>query len=458
MATTTTAGDADTSVPSNPLLAGRILPTLARLSVPNVFALTTQALVVVAETSYIGRLGTEPLAAMALVFPMIMLTQMMSSGAMGGGVSSAISRALGARDMARARQLAMHALVISILAGFSFSAFFLWLGPDIYALLGGRGGVLAQALAYSNTLFSFAVCIWLFNTLASIVRGTGDMRAPSITIIAIACLQIVIGGSLSLGLGPFPRLGIAGVAMGQIIAFSCGALFLLILLCSGQTRLTLGFAGVRLKREMFFDILKVGAVSCLSPLQSVLTVLILSGFVARFGTETLAGYGIGVRLEFLLVPIAFAIGVASVPMVGMAIGAGDVSRARRVAWLAGVLSALVVGAVAVAAVFYPDLWARLFTSDGQVKSITHLYLTHAGWGFAPMGFGLAIYFASQGSGRMLGPVLAGTVRLVGIAAGGYWLIAMKAPVEMLFALVGLTMFAYGLAMAIGLKLTRWQRG
>jgi Na+-driven multidrug efflux pump len=209
---------------------------------------------------------------------------------------------------------------------------------------------------------------------------------------------------------------------------------------------------------MFFDILKVGAVSCLSPLQSVLTVLILSGFVARFGTETLAGYGIGVRLEFLLVPIAFAIGVASVPMVGMAIGAGDVSRARRVAWLAGVLSALVVGAVAVAAVFYPDLWARLFTSDGQVKSITHLYLTHAGWGFAPMGFGLALYFASQGSGRMLGPVLAGTVRLVGIAAGGYWLIAMKAPVEMLFALVGLTMFAYGLAMAIGLKLTRWQRG
>ena len=66
----------------------------------------------------------------------------------------------------------------------------------------------------------------------------------------------------------------------------------------------------------------------------MLTVLILTKLVASFGTEALAGYGIGARLEFLLVPIVFAVGVASVPMVGMAIGAGDVARARQVAWTA----------------------------------------------------------------------------------------------------------------------------
>jgi Na+-driven multidrug efflux pump len=188
-----------------------------------------------------------------------------------------------------------------------------------------------------------------------------------------------------------------------------------------------------------------------------MTVLVLSGFVARFGTETLAGYGIGVRLEFLLVPIAFAIGVASVPMVGMAIGAGDIDRARRVAWLAGAVSAVVVGAVAVVAMIAPDLWARLFTDDAAVKAVTHRYLVYAGWGFAPMGFGLAIYFASQGSGRMLGPVLAGTVRLAGIAGGGFWLMSMNVPADGLFGLVGATMLAYGVAMAAALKFTRWRR-
>ena len=95
---------------------------------------------------------------------------------------------------------------------------------------------------------------------------------------------------------------------------------------------------------MFFDILKVGAVSCLSPLQTVLTILIFTKILAGFGTETLAGYGMGSRLEFLLTPIAFAFGVASVPMVGMAMGAGLVARARRVAWTAGAAAGLIVGA------------------------------------------------------------------------------------------------------------------
>ena len=87
MRTTTSAASA-VEMPRRlePLLSAPILPTLARLSVPNVLALTIQAMVAIAETTYIGILGIEPLAAMALVFPMIMLTQMMSSGAMGGGV------------------------------------------------------------------------------------------------------------------------------------------------------------------------------------------------------------------------------------------------------------------------------------------------------------------------------------------------------------------------------------
>ena len=96
---------------------------------------------------------------------------------------------------------------------------------------------------------------------------------------------------------------------------------------------------------MFFDILKVGAISCLSPLQTVLTILIFTKILAGFGTETLAGYGMGSRLEFLLVPIAFAFGVASVPMVGMAMGAGLVARARQVAWTAGAAAGLTLGLV-----------------------------------------------------------------------------------------------------------------
>ena len=98
-----------TIVPANSLLTSPILPTLLKLAFPNIVAMFGTTLVAVAETSYIGRLGIEPLAAIALVFPFVMLTQMMSAGAMGGGVSSAVSRALGAGDRHRAASLALHA-------------------------------------------------------------------------------------------------------------------------------------------------------------------------------------------------------------------------------------------------------------------------------------------------------------------------------------------------------------
>jgi Na+-driven multidrug efflux pump len=97
------------AAPVHPLLAGPIAATLLRLAVPNMVALSMSVLVAVAETYYVGQLGTVSLAAMALVFPLAMLTQMMSNGAMGSGVSSAISRALGAGDGARASALALHA-------------------------------------------------------------------------------------------------------------------------------------------------------------------------------------------------------------------------------------------------------------------------------------------------------------------------------------------------------------
>src|SRR5881227_1412384 len=148
---------APVSAPANTLVTSPILPTLLRLALPNAVAMVGTALVTVAETSYIGRLGTEPLAGIALVFPFAMLTQMMSAGAMGGGVSSAISRALGAGDRNRAATLALHAAIIGLCGGLFFTVTMLVFGRSFFALLGGRGRVLEEASGYSQMLFSGAV-------------------------------------------------------------------------------------------------------------------------------------------------------------------------------------------------------------------------------------------------------------------------------------------------------------
>src|SRR5450631_4102155 len=152
-------GDQASTAPRqpNPLLDGAILPTLLWLSWPNVVALGAGTCVVIAETSYIGRLGTESLAAMALVFPFVILTMTMSGGAMGGGVSSAIARALGAGDKDRASALAAHALLIGLFFGLVFMLGMLLFGPHLLELLGGRGNVLAQAVGYVQIFFGGAI-------------------------------------------------------------------------------------------------------------------------------------------------------------------------------------------------------------------------------------------------------------------------------------------------------------
>ncbi len=440
----------------NPLLHGPILPRLARLAVPNLAAMLVSSAVVLTETSYIGALGTNALAGMALVFPMVMLQGMLSGGAMGGGVSSAISRALGAGDTVRANELVLHAAVIGMTAGLLFMFIFLVFGERIYGLLGGKDIALREALSYSNIVFLAVVPIWLNNTFASVIRGTGNMRVPSMTLILIAALQVPLSGAFGLGWGPFPRLGMAGVALGAAIANTLGMLVFCWLLLAGQMRVRLSFRGIRLNGNMFFDILKVGAFALLGPLQSISTILVLTALMSRQGTEVLAGYGVGIRLEFLLIPITFAIGVACVPMVGMAIGSGNVARARRVAWIGSAAAATILGVFGIVVALASEFMAGFFTRDPVVLSAAQSYFVWAGPCYAMFGVAHCLYFASQGAGKMLGPVLAGSARLGTVVLGGWYLLSIQAPAWCFFALLSASMTAYGVAAIFAMRMSSWE--
>jgi Na+-driven multidrug efflux pump len=171
----------------NALVDGPILRTLLWLAWPNVIALSAGTCVVIAETSYIGRLGVESLAAMALVFPFVILTMTMSGGAMGGGVASAVARSLGAGDVDRASTLAAHALLIGVCFGLTFMLGMLIFGPSLLELLGGRGRVLAYAIGYAQIFFGGAVLPWLMNSMAGILFSVARSASVSVRFRNTAC-------------------------------------------------------------------------------------------------------------------------------------------------------------------------------------------------------------------------------------------------------------------------------
>ena len=453
--TTVTQESATTAeVSQHPLLTSPIAASLARLAGPNLLGMMATTAVSIAETAYIGRLGAQSLAAVALVLPLVMLMGMMSAGAIGGGVASAISRAVGAGDAARASVLARHAVIIGLILGGFFTILLSLFGNPIFHVLGGRGETLRLATLYASVVFAAAAAIWLTNIMASILRAQGNMVAPSTIIFIGAMLQVVVGGSLCFGWGPAPRLGILGVGLGQVITSILSTALLYLILRRPDAKVRLQLFGP-LHRSAFADILRVGAPAMLSPIQTVGTVLIITAIAARFGVETLAGYGIGSRLEFLMVPIAFSVGVAALPMVGLAIGAGDVARARRVAWTAGAMGAAGLGSVGLLLSLFPDLWVTIFTKDPGVRTAAALYLHIVGPCFILFGLNLALYFACQGAGRIGGPLLAATARIIVVALGGWLLVINHAPSWALFALVALGMAVLGLGTAAAVALTPW---
>jgi putative MATE family efflux protein len=438
------------------LIEGRIVPTLVRLAWPNILVMLAQASTGLIETWWVSRLGTDALAGMALVFPGFMMMQMLSAGAIGGGISSAIARALGGGRRDDADALVLHALLVNGGLGLVFSIVVVAFGRPLYAALGGEGGSLEAALAYSNVVFAGTWLVWLMNGLASVIRGTGNMLVPSLAICVGVALLIPLSPLFIFGFGPIPALGMAGAGVAVVTTTAATALVLAWYLFSRASLLRPKL--VRLRAALFGDILRVGAVGALSTLQTTLTVALTTALVATAGgSDAIAGYGTGARLEYLLIPLVFGLGAPLVALVGTNIGAGQKERALRIALTGGALAFAMTEAIGLAAATWPQAWLGLFGDDPRMIETGSAYLRIVGPAYGFFGLGLSLYFASQGAGRLMWPILAGLLRLVVAVLGGWIALRLTGSLAWVFAALSLGLLLYGALLAAMVASGAWFR-
>jgi putative MATE family efflux protein len=425
------------------LLDGPIVTTLVRLAAPNMLVMVVQASLGLVETYFVGWLGTDALAGIALVFPALMLMQMMSAGAVGGGIASAVARALGGGRRVDADSLAVHALVISIGFALVFSAATLLGGRILYAAMGGRGAALDAAMTYSNVVFAGMVLIWVFNALANVIRGTGNMAVPAWVSLAGTAVLVPLSPCLIFGWGPFPRLGIAGGGAAVLLYYAIGCMVLGWYLVSKRSVVRLRLTGWRLEKRLFRDILRVGAIAALITVQTNATVAFTTATVGHFGPAAIAGYGVGSRLEYLLVPLVFGFGSPLVAMVGTSIGAGLNQRALRVAWAGAAIAFVLTETIGLVAATMPLAWLTLFDRDPTMLAAGVQYLRVVGPCYGLFGLGMALYFASQGAGRLRWPLTAAVTRFA-IAGGGGWLaFRLSGDLVYVFAALAVALAAFG---------------
>jgi putative MATE family efflux protein len=398
------------------LLEGPILPTLFRLAAPNVMNLLAIAGMITFDGLFLGRLGPDALAGVSLAFPFVMLIQHTAASGMGGAVSSAIARALGAgkRDVADA--LAFHAFVLALGLAAAFSTVLLAATPFVFRWMGGHGEMLSAALAYGHVTFGGAVSICMLNLLGNAVRGTGNMGLPAAVIVGAVIAHVLISPVLIFGWGPVPAVGPAGAGWGLIGPFGAGSIVLAAYLRSPRSLVTLSFRGARLQWRLFADILKVGVPGLINTTITNLSVVLLTGIAGNLGRDVAIGYAMGARLEYILIPLAFGFGTAIVAMVGTNWGAGKYDRAYRIAWTGGATVGLACAAIGLTAALFPQLWMGLFTDDGEIVRVGASYLRIVGPIYGLYGLGMALYFATQGFGNVIWTVTANAIRLLVSAA------------------------------------------
>ena len=438
-------------------LSKPIVPLLIRMSAPNTVAFFIQSLVVLTEVWFISKLGTNSLAAVALAFPLLMITQTMSGGALGGAITSAIARSMGANDIDRVEKLIWHSVVISLGGALIFLILFLFFGNQLLFLLGGRGEILQESYAYCSVLFFGGALLWLSGSLSAVLRGMGNMRFPATLMVIASSFQVVLSGGFILGWFGFPKLGVPGAAVAVLITSAIMVTVILIKLQSNSVPASLKKEKFQLSKSLFDNIFEVAIPASVSPLLTVGTILVLTGLVGTFGTEALAGYGIGSRVEFLMIPLIFGIGTAMTSIVGANIGAKEIIRAEKVGIYGGSTAGIISVFIGLTLALFPESWIQFFTNDPKAFEVTKQYIQLVGPFYVFQGVGLSLYFASQGANAMKWPTIATIIRFLVASIGGaisvYWL---GLGIESIFISSSVAMTIFGIMIFVSIKRGAWR--
>jgi len=435
------------------ILNGSIKKMLFKLAGPNMVSVLFMLVVGFAEPFFAGQLGIIQLASVAITYPLVSLSGMIGAGAVGGGVVSALSRSIGKNDLDRANVVIWHSFIIYCVVSIIFFIVFVFFSRNLFIAMGVEESVVEKAVGYSRLFFILSPSIFLFYLMMSIYRSFGDYQFLAVINVLLGVLQLFLSGALSLGWFFFPSLGVNGLALAFVIPQGMAGILMFISILFGKYPIR--FKILALRKEIFVDILNVGGLGAINSTSIALTMVFTTAFISRFGTEAIAGYGVCARLEQTLIPLSFGVGGVLTSCVGTNFGANQFYRARKSAWLGATFIASIAAIAGVTFSIFPNLWLDFFTTDLDAYIIGALYLSIVAPFFPLFAFGKTLYFASQGTGKMLIPISGAITRLIIVMIFGFICIFFELEIKFLFFIIGIAMSSVGLILTLNMFGSVW---
>jgi putative MATE family efflux protein len=377
---------------------GAIGPRLARLAWPLVAGNLLQTAYNLADMFWVGRVGSNAVAAVSLMFPTAWLFISTAMGITAAAVAL-VSQYVGAGKERRAERVVGQTVIVAIVGGLFLAMLGFAIRYPLIELIGARGPVFPKALAYAEVMFVTIPFTFLFFAFRAVLRGAGDTRTAMWLVFVSAGLNVVIDPFLILGWAGLPALGVQGAAIATLISRVIAAVVGIAILLHGGWGIRLRVGDLWPDIPLLRKFVDVGYPSTLDGLARSLAAVTMVGLVARFGAVPTAAYGIVLRYQSISWTVSGAVGQATATGVGQNLGARALDRSRRVT-RTGVIGTMAVLAAASAGVFlFPEAAMGVFIDDPAViaEGTTMFTIVAPFWAF--FGGLMVIQGSFRGAGR-----------------------------------------------------------
>jgi len=439
------------------ITGGRILPAILGLSMPMLVGALLQNAQSLIDLFWVGRLGSVAVASVAMAGTILMLLYPMLMG-LSTGTLALVARAVGAGRTDDAGSAAGQSLFLSVILG-GLSAAVGWLVAEpLLHVMGADADVTACGATYLRICLVGSFTVYLLFIGNAALQGAGDAHTPMYVMAASNALNIVLDPLLIFGLGPFPRLGVAGAAWATVLAQAVAAALALWVLLGGNARLHAHWRYWKPDLPLAWRILKIGIPGSGQMLSRSLMNVILMWIVATCGTTAVAAYGIGMRFHFIILMPAFALGGAAATMMGQNLGAGKPDRARRSVWVASGLDALFMLLAGAALMLFARPLIGAFNGQEEVIATGARYLHVVSPFYVFAGFGIVLGRGLNGAGDTLGPMIITVLALWGLQVPlALYLSRVLAPAtEGIWWAIAAAFVAQGIMMVAWFESRRWQ--
>ena len=397
--------------PKPRLTEGSVGQHLVDMTVPVLFGIATMMGQSFIDTWFLGKVGDDALAAFSFGFPILMVVTSVAIG-LGAGTSSVVARAIGADDDARAQRLTTDSLLLSFLITAVIAAIGVVTINPLFRLLGAPEPMIPMIREFMLILYSGVPFMVVAMVGMASMRATGDTRLPSKLMIGTAVLNIILDPILIFGFGPIPALGLNGAAVAALLARGIIFIGTVYFLVTRYQMISFAIPDTAKLRRSWGDVLYVGLPAAGTNAIVPIATAVVTGMVARFGPDAVAGFGVASRVESLVLVLFYALSSVIGPFVGQNLSARKDQRIQESLSLTAKFCMVAGLFIAGLLVLVSGPVASMFSDNPDVISVTRLFLWIAPISYGAYGVVMVMNAAFNGLGKPMPAVYISVTRMM----------------------------------------------